>query len=207
MWVPSQCLNLWVPSQLLNSLSSSPAWKPVLCHCLSWMGTKVGAVGCNVLAGALPGFRGGYSVGKQSHGQQLGIHYTQWILCPENFQVPQIENRWKFKLWYMVSSSKLLWSHSLQLLILLWFSSCPRSQTGENPPTGAFALSEKLLFPQSYTGQILQPMCSPDTLSHLSYADGFDEEPPLLEGENKTMDDVCGSWGCLYFSLPDSGSH
>ncbi|XP_074721159.1 protein YIPF7 [Strix uralensis] len=56
-----------------------------------------------------------------------------------------------------------------------------KSQTGENPPTGAFALSEKLLFPQSYTGQILQPMYSPDTLSHLSYADGFDEEPPLLE--------------------------
>ncbi|NXL28932.1 YIPF7 protein, partial [Glaucidium brasilianum] len=56
-----------------------------------------------------------------------------------------------------------------------------KSQTEENPPTGAFALSEKLPFPQSYTGQILQPMYSPDTLSHLSYADGFDEEPPLLE--------------------------
>lgn len=64
-----------------------------------------------------------------------------------------------------------------------------------------------LLSSQSYTGQILQPTYSPDTLSHLSYADGFDEEPPLLEGKNKTMDDVRGSWGCLYFSLPASGRH
>uniref|UniRef100_A0A8C8E988 Yip1 domain family member 7 n=1 Tax=Otus sunia TaxID=257818 RepID=A0A8C8E988_9STRI len=56
-----------------------------------------------------------------------------------------------------------------------------KSQTEENPPTGAVALSQKLLFPQGYTGQILQPTYSPDTLSHLSYADGFDEEPPLLE--------------------------
>jgi len=41
-------------------------------------------------------------------------------------------------------------------------------------------------------GQILQPTYSPDTLSSLSYADGFDEEPPLLEGKIKTMDNVCG---------------
>lgn len=40
-------------------------------------------------------------------------------------------------------------------------------------------------------------MYNPNTLSHLSYADGFDEEPPLLEGKNKTMDNVHGSWECL----------
>ncbi|KFW08475.1 Protein YIPF7 [Eurypyga helias] len=54
-----------------------------------------------------------------------------------------------------------------------------KSQTGEQPPASAFIPSEMLLSSQSYTGQILQPMYSPDT--HLSYADGFDEEPPLLE--------------------------
>lgn len=95
----------------------TPGWGPVLCNCLSWMGTEVGAMGCNVLAGqqgALPGFRGGCSEGKQSHHQWLGIQYTERILYPENFQVPQIENRWKFKLWQVGSSSKLLWSCSLQ---------------------------------------------------------------------------------------------
>ncbi|XP_076192303.1 protein YIPF7 isoform X2 [Aptenodytes patagonicus] len=56
-----------------------------------------------------------------------------------------------------------------------------KSQTGEQPPASGFAPSEMLLSSQSYTGQILQPMYSPDTLSHLSYTDGFDEEPPLLE--------------------------
>lgn len=54
-----------------------------------------------------------------------------------------------------------------------------------------------LLSPQSYTGQILQPTHGPDTLSQLGYADGFDEEPPLLEGENNPPDDVRDSWGCL----------
>ncbi|NXJ47704.1 YIPF7 protein, partial [Spizaetus tyrannus] len=56
-----------------------------------------------------------------------------------------------------------------------------KSQAGEQPPASAFAPPEMLLSSQSYTGQILQPTYSPDTLSHLSYADGFDEEPPLLE--------------------------
>ncbi|XP_057263493.1 protein YIPF7 [Pezoporus wallicus] len=56
-----------------------------------------------------------------------------------------------------------------------------KSQTGEQPPAGAFAPSEMLPSCQNYTGQILQPMYNPNTLSHLSYADGFDEEPPLLE--------------------------
>ncbi|NXU70647.1 YIPF7 protein, partial [Oreotrochilus melanogaster] len=51
-----------------------------------------------------------------------------------------------------------------------------KSQRGEQPPTSAFVPSS-----QGYTGQILQPTQSPDTLSHLSYTDGFDEEPPLLE--------------------------
>ncbi|XP_074948551.1 protein YIPF7 isoform X1 [Phalacrocorax aristotelis] len=56
-----------------------------------------------------------------------------------------------------------------------------KSQAGEQPSASAFAPSEMLLSPQSYTGQILQPAYTPSTLSHLSYADGFDEEPPLLE--------------------------
>ncbi|XP_071599738.1 protein YIPF7 isoform X2 [Heliangelus exortis] len=56
-----------------------------------------------------------------------------------------------------------------------------KSQRGEQPPTSAFVPSEMLLSSQGYTGQILQPTQSPDTLSHLSYTDGFDEEPPLLE--------------------------
>uniref|UniRef100_A0A8C9FER4 Yip1 domain family member 7 n=1 Tax=Pavo cristatus TaxID=9049 RepID=A0A8C9FER4_PAVCR len=58
-----------------------------------------------------------------------------------------------------------------------------KSQTGERPLAGAFVPSEMLLPSQSYTGQILQPtvLYSSNTLSHLSYADGFDEEPPLLE--------------------------
>ncbi|XP_009671724.1 protein YIPF7 [Struthio camelus] len=56
-----------------------------------------------------------------------------------------------------------------------------RSPIGEQPQAGAFAPSEILLSSQSYTGQILQPIYSPNALSHVSYADGFDEEPPLLE--------------------------
>ncbi|NXK51563.1 YIPF7 protein, partial [Chauna torquata] len=54
-------------------------------------------------------------------------------------------------------------------------------QIGDQPLAGAFVPSEMLLPSQSYTGQILQPTYSPSTLSHLSYTDGFDEEPPLLE--------------------------
>ncbi|XP_051646058.1 protein YIPF7 isoform X1 [Manacus candei] len=61
------------------------------------------------------------------------------------------------------------------------FSGSIKSQTGEQPPAGAFAPSNMLLSSKSYTGQILQPTYSPDTLSHLGYADGSDEEPPLLE--------------------------
>ncbi|NXL98385.1 YIPF7 protein, partial [Tyrannus savana] len=60
-------------------------------------------------------------------------------------------------------------------------SGSTKSQTREQPPAGAFAPSDMFLSPKSYTGQILQPTQSPDTLSHLDYADGFDEEPPLLE--------------------------
>ncbi|XP_052636112.1 protein YIPF7 isoform X2 [Harpia harpyja] len=56
-----------------------------------------------------------------------------------------------------------------------------KSRAGEQPPASVFAPPEMLLSSQSYTGQILQPTYSPDTLCHLSYADGFDEEPPLLE--------------------------
>ncbi|XP_027492038.1 protein YIPF7 [Corapipo altera] len=60
-------------------------------------------------------------------------------------------------------------------------SGSTKSQTGEQPPARAFAPSDMLLSSKSYTGQILQPTYSPNTLSHLAYADGFDEEPPLLE--------------------------
>ncbi|NXS26555.1 YIPF7 protein, partial [Pomatostomus ruficeps] len=56
-----------------------------------------------------------------------------------------------------------------------------KSQTEKQPPAGAFVPSDMLLSPQSYTGQILQPTYSLDSLSQFGYADGFDEEPPLLE--------------------------
>ncbi|XP_064005492.1 protein YIPF7 [Pogoniulus pusillus] len=56
-----------------------------------------------------------------------------------------------------------------------------KGQTGEQSSGSAFAPSEMFPYSESYTGQILQPTHSPDTLSHLTYADGFDEEPPLLE--------------------------
>ncbi|NXT28580.1 YIPF7 protein, partial [Syrrhaptes paradoxus] len=56
-----------------------------------------------------------------------------------------------------------------------------KSQTGQQPPDDAFAPSAMLLPSQSYTGQILHPVYSPDAHSHLIYADGFDDEPPLLE--------------------------
>lgn len=90
-----------------------------------------------------------------------------------------------------LSNSKVPWSCSLPLLVLLQFVSCLRCQIGDQPPANAFVPSEMLLPSQSYTGQILQPTYSPNTLSHLSYTDGFDEEPPLLEGKNKTKDDAC----------------
>ncbi|NWW82213.1 YIPF7 protein, partial [Climacteris rufus] len=56
-----------------------------------------------------------------------------------------------------------------------------KSQTGPQSRSGDFVPSDMLLSTQSYAGQILQPMYSPDILSHLGHADGFDEEPPLLE--------------------------
>ncbi|XP_015479075.1 protein YIPF7 [Parus major] len=61
------------------------------------------------------------------------------------------------------------------------FCESRKSQTEKQPVGGAFVPSDMLLSPQSYTGQILQPAYSPDTPSQLGYADGFDEEPPLLE--------------------------
>ncbi|NXN27020.1 YIPF7 protein, partial [Nycticryphes semicollaris] len=54
-----------------------------------------------------------------------------------------------------------------------------KKSQADQPPASAFASSEMLLSSQSYTGQILQPTCSPNT--HLGYMDGFDKEPPLLE--------------------------
>ncbi|NWU97296.1 YIPF7 protein, partial [Upupa epops] len=54
-----------------------------------------------------------------------------------------------------------------------------RKSQAEQPPADAFASSEMLQSPQTYTGRIFQPAYNPDT--HLSCADGFDEEPPLLE--------------------------
>ncbi|NXG47890.1 YIPF7 protein, partial [Psilopogon haemacephalus] len=88
------------------------------------------------------------------------------------------------------------------------FASRPRSQTGEQSPAAAFAPSEMFPPSQSYTGQILQPTHNPTTLSHLDYADGFDEEPPLLEGKNKTVVNacVCGPGGGTH-SLPAGGGH
>ncbi|NXN10168.1 YIPF7 protein, partial [Indicator maculatus] len=56
-----------------------------------------------------------------------------------------------------------------------------KRQTGEQSAASAFAPSETLPSSQGYTGQILQPTYSPNSFSHLDYADGFDEEPPLLE--------------------------
>lgn len=91
------------------------------------------------------------------------------------------------------SSSREPLSCSLPLFVSLQFASCPRSQIGDRPLDGAFVPSEMLSPSQSYTGQILQPTVpySSNTLSHLSYADGFDEEPPLLEGKSKTKDNAC----------------
>ncbi|NXO03173.1 YIPF7 protein, partial [Rhinopomastus cyanomelas] len=53
------------------------------------------------------------------------------------------------------------------------------SSTSQTEQPGAFASSEVLQSSQTYMGKILQPVYSPD--AHSSYADGFDEEPPLLE--------------------------
>ncbi|NWH36338.1 YIPF7 protein, partial [Chloropsis hardwickii] len=58
-----------------------------------------------------------------------------------------------------------------------------KSQTEKQAAGGAFVPSDMLLSPQSYTGQILQPAYSPDSPPQLGYVDGFDEEPPLLEGK------------------------
>ncbi|XP_054021224.1 protein YIPF7 isoform X2 [Dryobates pubescens] len=63
---------------------------------------------------------------------------------------------------------------------------CNSSGSKENltyhcPKKGAFVPSEILPSSQNYTGQILQPTYNPNAFSHLDYADGFDEEPPLLE--------------------------
>ncbi|NXR17183.1 YIPF7 protein, partial [Cinclus mexicanus] len=52
-----------------------------------------------------------------------------------------------------------------------------KSPTEKHP--AAFVPSDVL--PQSYTGRILQPACSPDAAAQLGYVDGFDEETPLLE--------------------------
>ncbi|KAG6926921.1 Yip1 domain family member 7 [Chelydra serpentina] len=55
-----------------------------------------------------------------------------------------------------------------------------KCQTQESPQPDAFVPLE-MLSSQSYIGQILQPTYNPEFLSHSSYADSFDEEPPLLE--------------------------
>uniref|UniRef100_A0A8D2M0P7 Yip1 domain family member 7 n=1 Tax=Zonotrichia albicollis TaxID=44394 RepID=A0A8D2M0P7_ZONAL len=62
-----------------------------------------------------------------------------------------------------------------------------KRQAEEQPAGGGFVPSDMLLSPQqSYSGSILQPACSPDAPSQLGYVDGFDEEPPLLEGKTET---------------------
>ncbi|NXD35186.1 YIPF7 protein, partial [Copsychus sechellarum] len=55
-----------------------------------------------------------------------------------------------------------------------------KSQTEKHPAAGAFVPPDMFPSSQSYMGQILQPVHSPDT-PQLGYVDGFDEEPPLLE--------------------------
>ncbi|XP_054370750.1 protein YIPF7 isoform X2 [Molothrus ater] len=62
-----------------------------------------------------------------------------------------------------------------------------KRQAEEQPAGGAFVPSDMLLSPQSYSGSILQPACSPDAPSQLGYVDGFDEEPPLLEGRESSF--------------------
>ncbi|XP_039398292.1 protein YIPF7 isoform X4 [Mauremys reevesii] len=56
-----------------------------------------------------------------------------------------------------------------------------KCQGQELPQPDAFVPLEMLSSSQSYIGQILQPTYNPEFLSHSSYADSFDEEPPLLE--------------------------
>ena len=190
-WKSQECLSLWVPSQFLNSLSPHPQPGGLRCAiaCTGQAQMWVRWAATCWQAGKCPAWfrRGLWETSPVSAFTTCGGYCAQKI--SKSPKLKTVENL-NHGLW--ASSSKLLWSCSLQLPVLLWFASCPRSQTGEQPPASAFAPSEMLLSSQSYMGQILQPTYSPDTLSSLSYADGFDEEPPLLEGKIKTMDNVCG---------------
>uniref|UniRef100_A0A8C6YZM5 Yip1 domain family member 7 n=1 Tax=Nothoprocta perdicaria TaxID=30464 RepID=A0A8C6YZM5_NOTPE len=57
-----------------------------------------------------------------------------------------------------------------------------KSPLRDQPQADTFIPSEMHLSSQSYyTGQILQPTYSPNTLSYIGYGDSFDDEPPLLE--------------------------
>ncbi|XP_067387254.1 protein YIPF7 isoform X2 [Emydura macquarii macquarii] len=58
-------------------------------------------------------------------------------------------------------------------------------------PMKIFMEAEKMLSSsQNYTGQILQPTYNPEFFSHSSYADSFDEEPPLLEELGVNFDHI-----------------
>ncbi|XP_072784233.1 protein YIPF7 isoform X6 [Taeniopygia guttata] len=67
------------------------------------------------------------------------------------------------------------------------FCESRKSQAEKQPAGAAFVPSDMLPSSQSYSGQILQPAYSPDTPSQLGYVDGFDEEPPLLEGRKSSF--------------------
>ncbi|XP_043400357.1 protein YIPF7 isoform X4 [Chelonia mydas] len=62
-----------------------------------------------------------------------------------------------------------------------------KCQAQDSPQPGAFVPLEMLSSSQSYIGQILHPTYNPEFLSHSSYADSFDEEPPLLEGRKSSL--------------------
>ncbi|EMP26728.1 Protein YIPF7 [Chelonia mydas] len=70
-----------------------------------------------------------------------------------------------------------------------------KCQAQDSPQPGAFVPLEMLSSSQSYIGQILHPTYNPEFLSHSSYADSFDEEPPLLEGQCDS--EVKVSWYAL----------
>ncbi|XP_061440221.1 protein YIPF7 isoform X4 [Rhineura floridana] len=64
--------------------------------------------------------------------------------------------------------------------------------TGASPESDAFASPERASSSQQYTGQIFQPACASEFPSNGPYPDGFDEEPPLLEGGESSF------WLCLW---------
>ncbi|XP_066488125.1 protein YIPF7 isoform X2 [Tiliqua scincoides] len=64
--------------------------------------------------------------------------------------------------------------------------------TSDPRQSEAFAAPETLSSSQPYAGQIFQPAYTSDFPSDHTYADSFDEEPPLLEGRKSSL------WLCLW---------